>query len=511
MIDSTPAHSARQLTVNPEIAKTLRKQTDAERLKLEFLILRDGIQDPVVVWKETGEILDGHNRVDIAAGNNAYGTVLDRPEDEYVSLPDLDAAIEYVLERQEGKRNATPQDLSYSRGKLYDRRKKKQGAPEGNKNAEKQSAQNAHFESEGKTADEVAEDSGVDQATVRRDAEYSRAVDDLTEVFGRDFQAHVLSGESKLSKSDVVMLAGELGKNDDVLASASELWAFGKAQTFKLAHMLAEIHHRGWTDTEAALWELSDSEPGEKDRVRESAPQVKHLLTMPDDETAADLVALVETGHPDVNNGKPVASVHKAHEIRKRERSEAERVRKREENRALTTESRVPEPGETFSTIVLDPPWDWGDEGDHDQLGRAKPTYETMGVDEIAALPVSRLAEENSHIYLWITNRSLPKGFRLLEAWGFRYITAITWVKPSFGMGNYFRGSTEHLLFGVRGSLPLESRSLGTHFEANRGSGGHSSKPPEAYELIESASPGPWLEMFARSERPGWKCWGAEV
>jgi len=166
--------------------------------------------------------------------------------------------------------------------------------------------------------------------------------------------------------------------------------------------------------------------------------------------------------------------------------------------------------GEPVPAVALDPPWDWSDEGDADQLGRARPTYATMPFDEILALPVSKLAQDNAHIYLWITNRSLPKGFALLEAWGFRYITALTWCKPSFGMGNYFRGQTEHVLFGVRGSLPLLRKDVGTWFAAPR-PGEHSSKPDAFYELVERCSPGPWMEMFQRKPRPGWIGWGAEV
>ena len=164
-----------------------------------------------------------------------------------------------------------------------------------------------------------------------------------------------------------------------------------------------------------------------------------------------------------------------------------------------------------FATIVIDPPWDWGDEGDADQLGRARPTYGTMSLQEIATLPVGTLADTDCHLYLWITNRSLPKGFGLLEAWGFRYVTCLTWVKPSFGLGNYFRGSTEQVLFAVRGSQPLRRKDVGTHFLAERGAGGHSSKPDAFYTLIETCSPGPYLEMFARTARPNWTGWGGEL
>ncbi len=197
----------------------------------------------------------------------------------------------------------------------------------------------------------------------------------------------------------------------------------------------------------------------------------------------------------------------------KRELKERGRESVREQNRMLieyTPPATIYTPAATYQTIVLDPPWDWGDEGDVDQFGRARPTYATMSIEEIAELPVLDLSAENAHIYLWITNRSLPKGFALLQAWGFRYITALTWCKPHFGMGNYFRGQTEQVLFGVRGSLPLLRNNVGTWFEAPRGAR-HSSKPDDFYELVETCSPGPWLEMFAREPRMGWVSWGAEV
>lgn len=196
----------------------------------------------------------------------------------------------------------------------------------------------------------------------------------------------------------------------------------------------------------------------------------------------------------------------------KREEKEAEREAKREENRELVKQgsTRPLAPEERFSTVVLDPPWDWSDEGDVDQFGRATPTYATLTFDEIAAWPVPDHAAADSHLYLWITNRSLPKGFALLDRWGFRYVTALTWVKPSIGMGNYYRGSTEHVLFGVSGSLPLLRNDAGTHFVAPR-SREHSAKPDRFYELVEACSPGPWLEWFARRERPGWVTVGAEI
>ena len=169
-----------------------------------------------------------------------------------------------------------------------------------------------------------------------------------------------------------------------------------------------------------------------------------------------------------------------------------------------------------FATIVIDPPWDFGDKGDGNLFRRERPTYQTQTIDEIKKItgpdgnaPIQALAGKDCHLYLWIPNRTLPKGFALLEEWGFRYITCLTWCKPSIGMGNYFRGSTEQVLFGVRGSQPLLRKDVGTWFSAKRGE--HSAKPKEFFSLVEECSPGPYLELFAREKRKGWESWPEEV
>jgi len=201
--------------------------------------------------------------------------------------------------------------------------------------------------------------------------------------------------------------------------------------------------------------------------------------------------------------------------VKARQREAREQQRENERLQNAEKAARVDNPldaGLTFPTIVLDPPWDWGDEGDINQFGRAKPDYATMSIGQLMEMPVPDLSDDDCHIYIWITNRSLPKGFQLLEAWGFRYVTMLTWPKPSFGMGNYFRGQTEHVLFGVKGSQMLSRRNASTLLPSwGRGPNGHSSKPFEFYEFVESCSPGPYLELFSRNEREGWKTWGADA
>ena len=193
---------------------------------------------------------------------------------------------------------------------------------------------------------------------------------------------------------------------------------------------------------------------------------------------------------------------------KRRAEKEAKREEQRQENAEKIKELATPlEAQGLFQTIVIDPPWDWGDEGDINQFGRAKPDYHTMPIEDIEKLPIAKIADDNCHLYLWVTNRSLPKAFRLIEAWGFRYITCLTWVKPSIGMGNYFRGDTEQVLFAVKGSQPLKRKDVGTHFEAPRGQG-HSAKPDLFYDLVESCSYGPYIDIFGRKDRQGWSVWG---
>jgi N6-adenosine-specific RNA methylase IME4 len=166
-----------------------------------------------------------------------------------------------------------------------------------------------------------------------------------------------------------------------------------------------------------------------------------------------------------------------------------------------------PLPDGTFRTIVADPPWQYGNKSTR---GAAEDHYATMTMEELASLDVEAKAADEAHLYLWVTNNFLREGFDLLDAWGFDYKTALTWAKPQIGMGNYFRGATEHILFGVRGGLRTNERDIRNWFEAPRGK--HSAKPDCFYDLVEKASSGPYLELFARRARLGdWSYWGNEA
>lgn len=163
-----------------------------------------------------------------------------------------------------------------------------------------------------------------------------------------------------------------------------------------------------------------------------------------------------------------------------------------------------PLPIGAYRTIVADPPWRYGNSATR---GAAEDHYETLTLEAICDLDIP--AADDAHLYLWTTNAFLRDAFDVVDAWGFIYKTCLTWVKPQIGMGNYFRNSTEHVLFGLKGKLPTERNDVPTSFEDRRGK--HSAKPDSFLDLVETCSPGPYLEMFARRRRMGWDVWGAEA
>lgn len=158
-----------------------------------------------------------------------------------------------------------------------------------------------------------------------------------------------------------------------------------------------------------------------------------------------------------------------------------------------------------YRTILVDPPWEVQQ---HGRLG-AEMHYNLMSLEKIAALPVSDLADDNAHLWLWVTNATLRHGYDIAEAWGFTVRSPLTWVKLRLGLGVYLRNSTEHLLFATRGKAPVQYRSQPTWINAPVQD--HSHKPEEQYALIERISPGPYLELFARRPQPGWDAWGNQI
>jgi N6-adenosine-specific RNA methylase IME4 len=160
-----------------------------------------------------------------------------------------------------------------------------------------------------------------------------------------------------------------------------------------------------------------------------------------------------------------------------------------------------PTPGK-FRTIVVDPAWEYEALS---LAGRAKPDYAMQTLEQLSELDVGAWADETAgcHLYCWTTNNFIGEACKLVAHWGFQHRTVLTWIKPPpFGLGSYFRNSTEHVLFATRGETTTRpaAASISTSFEAPRGE--HSEKPEKFYEIVRAASYPPYGEANQRKTRP---------
>lgn len=169
--------------------------------------------------------------------------------------------------------------------------------------------------------------------------------------------------------------------------------------------------------------------------------------------------------------------------------------------------SELIDAGQKFGTIYADPPWRYSNQGTRASTGNHYSG--DMSVDDICAMPIPELAAEKAHLHLWTTNAFLFECPKIFEAWGFEFKSSFVWVKPTIGIGNYWRNSHEIMLLAVKGGQTALSRAEKSWHECKRGH--HSAKPEAIRHSIERLSPGPFLELFGRSPRHGWTVFGNQI
>jgi N6-adenosine-specific RNA methylase IME4 len=179
-------------------------------------------------------------------------------------------------------------------------------------------------------------------------------------------------------------------------------------------------------------------------------------------------------------------------------------------------------PPKRFRTVVIDPPWPIPFTGTR-SFRTAKTDawkgheiirlpYPTLSLEQIKRLPLRSLLEQDAHVYLWTINHFLRESYDVALAWGLRPVQLLTWCKRpmGLGLGGTFVNTNEYILFCKRGHLPALQR-IDTSWWLWKRQRRHSQKPEEFQTLVETVSPGPYLELFARRTRPGWSVWGNEV
>lgn len=182
-----------------------------------------------------------------------------------------------------------------------------------------------------------------------------------------------------------------------------------------------------------------------------------------------------------------------------------------------------------FDLIMADPPWSFSLRSDKGEAKSPQAQYDCMPTEDIAQLPVAAIAADDCLLWLWATNPMLPQALDVMQAWGFRFRTAGTWVKrtrhgkTAFGTGYILRSANEPFLIGVRGR-PVTSRSVRSVVESGESVADalgitiearvreHSRKPDEAFEAARRLMPDARrIELFSRETRSGWASWGMEA
>lgn len=214
------------------------------------------------------------------------------------------------------------------------------------------------------------------------------------------------------------------------------------------------------------------------------------------------------------------ATAERAAELQKKNPAAFERVARGEVplSRALAETKKAavvaeikakpaPLPDGKHHVIVIDPPWRYDTRAENRDV-RGTVDYPDMSIEEICALPIAKLAEDDCILWLWTTNAFMRDAYRCLDAWGFAEKTILTWDKEKIGVGHWLRNVTEHCIVAVRGRPTVQLTNQSTIIRAPRRE--HSRKPDEFYALVEGLCPGSKVEVFARQERKGWNAWGAE-
>jgi len=183
-----------------------------------------------------------------------------------------------------------------------------------------------------------------------------------------------------------------------------------------------------------------------------------------------------------------------------------ERIAELERQREAIESGRLAVPVGLFDVIVVDPPWPYGTEYDP-YTRRAASPYPEMSLDEIREIRLP--AKEDCVLWLWTTHLFMRHAFAILDAWGFREVAILTWVKDRLGLGSWLRSKSEFCIMAVKGKPVVNLTNQSTVLFAPMRE--HSRKPDEFYEMVETLCPGRKLDFFSREPRPGWEQYGNDV
>jgi len=235
------------------------------------------------------------------------------------------------------------------------------------------------------------------------------------------------------------------------------------------------------------------------------------LISRQEPEVQKKIVKLLEK--------KKISVTDAIKEIKKEEKKEKLKEKKRDYDLRIESKSNndfnvdIFDTKETFRVIYADPAWSYNDKQNTPQLGGAAKHYDTMSISEICLLPVNKISQKDSVLFLWVTSPLLEDAFKVVSSWGFKYKTSFIWDKVKHNMGHYNSVRHEILLVCTKGSCTPDNKKLYDSVQSIERNDNHSEKPIEFLNIIDDIYTfGNKLEMFCRNiKKDKWYGWGNEI
>ena len=301
-------------------------------------------------------------------------------------------------------------------------------------------------------------------------------------------------GRRNLSNYQRSVLALEL---EEVFSKKAKEKQKGGQGGVLLSPTLAEANP---IDTRQELSKVANVSHGTLDKVKkiqEKAPE--------------EVKAKLATGEVSINAAyKEIKKEEKKEELQEKKKEYEKRI---ESNTNNEFKIDIFNTNETFRVIYADPAWSYNDKQDTPQLGGASKHYDTMSIAELSKLPVNKISEKNSILFLWVTSPLLEDAFKVVSSWGFKYKTSFIWDKVKHNMGHYNSVRHEILLVCTKGSCTPDNKVLYNSVQRIERNNNHSEKPIEFLNIIDNLySYGNKLEMFCRTiKKEKWYGWGNEL
>ena len=293
-----------------------------------------------------------------------------------------------------------------------------------------------------------------------------------------------------------------------------------ESQRAMIGAKLANMKHGGDRKNQHANWQFETSTKDAAEKLNVGERNIQRAKKV-HKEGIEDLQKSVEAGKVSVSAASDIATLDKAEQEVVVAKGEDEILKMAKEIRAKKSEVRKAERiadiikqtediknldinfDKSYSCIVIDPPWCYGTEYDPNGRRAANP-YPEMTLEQIKNIKLP--TTKDCVLWLWTTHKFMRHSFDIIDTWGFRDVSILTWKKDRIGLGSWLRSQSEFCIMCVKGSPVVNLSNQSTVIEGKLRE--HSRKPHKFYSMVDSLCVGTKLDYFSREQRNGWDTFG---